>query len=337
MSDHSSFPPSSAYRWMQCPNGRSQQSGVSAVAREAGERGRLMHEVAAARITGELEPQSDLNDFEEGLVETYVRYVRTLIADGESEDITYGIESRLYVTCVNPVVWGTCDAFAWVMKEGILYVLDFKTGRVPVAARANIQLILYALGVLSDKKAPEGLAPVETVKLIIVQPGLAHGVRAAELDRNDLLYWRNRLKVAVDAILNGSNVHVPGPWCKYCAKEKYCEALKDIGAVTIAMLQGEDWPINEGYSQDELVAINGANIRNEVRAAEVRVAEDPSPRVTVRKSERRVWNAEAKRLGIKGTQQAFSWTRVKALGLSQKQIEQYTTVSSCKYTISPKR
>jgi len=94
-----------------------------------------------------------------------------------------------------------------VGADDTLWVLDYKTGKIPVSAVDNDQLMYYAACYVA--KDPS----IERIKLIVSQPDnySTHAVRRA-----DVLAWMEKAWEAERKILQGDLTLRPGDKCTFC-------------------------------------------------------------------------------------------------------------------------
>jgi len=103
-----------------------------------------------------------------------------------------------------------------------LIVIDLKTGRIPVTAKNNSQLMTYALGAALKFKH----LPIEKVMLIIFQPNI--GTSIEEVTLLQLATFERMLIDAANAANDPFAELSPGSkQCKYCRAKTVCPALKD--------------------------------------------------------------------------------------------------------------
>jgi hypothetical protein len=134
MSDHAIFSPSSSGIWLNCPASLRLSEGLPDTTNEASERGTRIHKTAEALLLGtEVEHPEHVDD-----AQPYVDFVQR-----ETHPAMHWhrmIERRVHLTAE---CFGTADILA---VRGIhdAKVIDLKTGRIPVSAKDNPQLAIYA-------------------------------------------------------------------------------------------------------------------------------------------------------------------------------------------------
>ena len=155
-SKHSVYSPSGAHRWVNCPasiqtnihlcsEGVLVESESSKYAQE----GTIAHEIAAEALLWQqsVKPRHFEGDDVEA-IERYVEYVNWL--KDEDDDTALFVELETPIPAVNDECFGTVDAA--VISDLRMHVVDLKFGRqVPVNARDNMQMMMYASGLLDDE------------------------------------------------------------------------------------------------------------------------------------------------------------------------------------------
>lgn len=155
-------------------------------------------------------------------IETYVTVAaeRISAAKARSKDAVVLLEQRLDFSPWVPDGFGTGDLV--IVADSILEVVDFKYGKgVPVSARENTQMRLYALGALNQYGM---LYDVQSVCMTICQPRL-DSVSTDEITADELYRWgdeyvRPRAELA-DA---GKGDFVAGDHCQFCRARYTCRA-----------------------------------------------------------------------------------------------------------------
>ncbi len=142
---------------------------------------------------------------------------------GLPHDVAF-IEKLVHFDDWVPEGFGTADDVRIHFETATAYVTDFKHGKgVAVTAPGNMQLWLYALGVL----ATYGLIyDIQTVKIAIMQPRNG-GLSEDEISAQDLLQWANEELIHV-AKLAADPEHgefVPGSHCRFCAGRWHCREV----------------------------------------------------------------------------------------------------------------
>lgn len=254
MSAHAKLSASGATRWMGCPGSVNAEQGLPDTSSPYAEKGTVLHDIAEHMLlTGSdgsefigkthvvfddkgkpyLEAFIDEEDIEN--LRIYVDYVRNL--GGHML-----VEQRVDFSDFVAGGFGTADAV--VLVEGVLYVIDLKTGQGNrVEAEENPQLMLYGVGSWAKF---DMLMDFHTVKLAIVQPPLDH-ISEWEISVDDLVNWaENTVRPAAELALTEDAPRVPSAdACKWCKAKGRCkeyakqslrvvaDEFKDVGDFTV--------------------------------------------------------------------------------------------------------
>jgi hypothetical protein len=204
-------------RIMVCPGSYRLESKMPyEPAGEAAERGTAIHEVAEKLLAGQPVPSGTPQEYIE-LAQQYVDFINSYFSSPRKKLIEVNLDEPLKT--LHSALGGTADA---ILVEGnTLACVDLKTGRVPVDAKDNKQLMTYALGAMLKLKAPESV----TVDMVIFQPGVGTSkwsvtgkelmVHAKELERSAVL------ALSPDAPTNPSS-----DACRYCKAKPICPSMR---------------------------------------------------------------------------------------------------------------
>ena len=119
--------------------------------------------------------------------------------------------------------WGTSDIVALSEDSAHLVVLDLKTGRIPVSARKNSQMMLYALGALPTVVDP---SKVTNVTVGIVQPTIDRKASLWSLPIEELLQFSEVAKdAAYKTDIDGLEPTPDPSACEYCIVRPTCSAF----------------------------------------------------------------------------------------------------------------
>lgn len=234
---HARLSASRTERFMLCPGSVRLESQMPyEPAGPAAAIGTAIHEVAELLLNGS-EPAKLLQDGTDpeyvAMAQGYADYVNTVCESPRKRMIEVNVDAGL--KSLHHALGGTADA---VLVDGnTLHVIDLKTGRVPVPAEDNLQLMTYALGVMRQLKAPSDI----TVVMHIYQPRT--GSSTATLTGQDLIEHGERLKAAAELALTDDAPTEPGSsQCKYCRAKTICPSLK---AKAAAVARSEFMPSND--------------------------------------------------------------------------------------------
>lgn len=224
--EHALLSASSAHRWLECP--------ASAVAAEAyppqdtafTQEGTLAHEVAEWVASGKSKHGPALHKgtadgvtaemLEHG--RGYRDYIQEQTKDA---DAVIMLERRVDFSDWVPDGFGTCDCI--IIQGDTMTVIDYKYGvGVPVSAKDNPQLRLYALGALNDY----GIAyDVTNIELHIYQPRI-NNISTDSISAAELLEWANTtVQPIAQKVAKGKGGYKAGAWCKFCPHAGKCRTL----------------------------------------------------------------------------------------------------------------
>lgn len=147
-------------------------------------------------------------------------------------------------------IFGTVDFAAYQKSEDVLYVVDFKYGRIPVSPFDNPQAFAYALGACYEL----GRFPAHVI-IVIVQPrGNDNSpVKIAQIAGLDLMMWAEEvLKPGVDALFSDSAPFATGDHCRFCPAKIDCPALYALAKKTSRVEFGELPPDPMKFTDAEL-------------------------------------------------------------------------------------
>lgn len=186
------------------------------------------------------EREIEIGEDEVNSADEYVRFVRSLVANGGQLQI----EQKFSLADLQPPfdAGGTGDAVLFFGGARLLQVVDLKNGMGIVDVAENKQLRTYALGAML---ANPGLA-VDTITVTVVQPRAPHKdgrIRSETFSVAELIEWTAELlakmhlsKQACDEYdaINGNSVLfdewaakwlTPGK-CQFCPAEGFCPAIR---------------------------------------------------------------------------------------------------------------
>jgi len=193
---HSPIGFSGAERWMACPGS---VALIATVPRQpsstAADHGTLCHMVAAFWLLHGSAPQGTDPSIE-NLVRPYVYTVwGCLPKTGVYSKILYLVEARVAAPNIHPDCRGTVDALIYDHTAKILQVHDLKTGKWPVDAERNPQLMGYAVAACAQYK----LKP-ERIDLYIHQVRLSREPKKWSLDSMDLELFEEEVRDAIQKV-----------------------------------------------------------------------------------------------------------------------------------------
>lgn len=117
--------------------------------------------------------------------------------------------------------WGTCDCL--IMSETECWIIDLKTGRTLVSPEENDQLLIYAMGALTENPK------LTRFNLVIVQAtDVDNPVKTWTCDKARVLEQRQRVRTAIHFTNDPANPGWPPPvlgdHCQWCPGKLGCPA-----------------------------------------------------------------------------------------------------------------
>ncbi|MDL2287595.1 DUF2800 domain-containing protein [Eubacteriales bacterium OttesenSCG-928-G02] len=279
MMEHALLSASGASRWMACTAAPRYEEQFPETTSGYAEHGRIAHEMAELKVKRQYcEPMgpktyssrlNKLKKAEKEFVETYnAKNPDTKLeigADKYTDDYLQHIneiamsytlppfvaaEVKVDLTDYIPAGFGTCDCI--MIGGNTLDIVDFKFGvGVPVPAKENPQMRLYALGALKMYKPFYG-DRIKTIRMTIDQPRVQSEPDSEIITTDELLVWGETVKPIAAAAYSGFGEFKPGEHCRFCRGKAICKAraeqnsaLADFAGITTA-------PVNAGRNPDTM-------------------------------------------------------------------------------------
>lgn len=226
---------------MRCPGSVAATRNLIDKGSEHAALGTAAHELAAFLLQGKGLQAIDLlgamfngHSVDEEMarhVQAYVDYVSDLPG-------THWVEQEVPIEpwTGEPGGKGTADHLA--LDRDLLQVTDLKYGiGVPVQAKDNEQLMLYALGAYEQFSH---LFDINLLRLAIVQPRL-NSISTWEISTGDLLTFGEQVKVAARYASEPDAPRIPGDkQCRWCLAKGACPAQRQAIEQAVAR-QGSDY------------------------------------------------------------------------------------------------
>ena len=326
---HAILSASGASRWMACtPSARLEQQFENKTSEYAAE-GTLAHELGELKLKKVLEGlssrsfNSKLKKIQENKLYTadmpdYVDvYVDTCLeryseARAKTPDALFKIEQRLDFSKWVPEGFGTGDFV--IIADGTMEVCDLKYGKgVPVSADNNKQMMLYALGAISEFSF---LYDIEKVRMTIIQPRL-DDISTFEVTVEELLKWAEEfVRPRAELAIKGEGEFFSGDHCRFCRAKAVCKAQAEYN-MELAKYEFQEPPTmdNNDISYilskvDELVSW-ASDVKEYALEEALKGEEFDGFKVVEGRSNRR-WSSEddvAKVLIAEGFQESMIYTR----------------------------
>ena len=262
---HAILSASASHRWMTCtPSAQLEQQFPDTKSEYAAE-GTFAHALAELRLSravantikpsaykkklGEMKKDPFYSTSMEEHIEQYVAFVgeKFMEAKKNCPDTLVLLEQRLDFSEWVPEGFGTGDVI--IISDGVLEIIDLKYGQgVPVSAKGNTQMRLYALGAISQYGL---LYDFDCIRMTIVQPRL-DSITSEDMSVNALLEWGNEVvKPAAKKAMAGEGEFVPGDHCQFCRAKAICKARANAN-LEMARYEFQDPPL---LSIDEIAEI----------------------------------------------------------------------------------
>lgn len=304
---HSPLGASSAERWMNCPGSSSLLKLLKlAESDEPDYRrdGTLAHAQAALCLVEDQDGWEAIDAMREGgmaeedlaqaadAIQLYLDTVRPIMKVADY----FEIEEKMYRPDLHPLYFGTADFHAYIEREELLDLTDYKHGvGIAVDAESNVQLMYYAFGLLNRYPS------CRRVRLRIVQPRAFHPlgpIREWEITAEDLAHW------AETELLPKMREHEmnkeldAGPWCRFCPAKLVCPLLTGLfGAACKAdpkeIINISDEALGRHYQLLQGVKFYTAALEKET-LARLMASKNIAGTKLVAKKANRVWKPEAK-------------------------------------------
>lgn len=185
-------------------------------------------------------------------LESYARWCHkeaSEIIDSYDDDALLYFEKRVAVKSVHDELWGTSDIV--LVSGGVLHIIDFKFGRLPVHAKDNPQLKIYAQGAIDTLGVD-----VKTVRATILQPR-NYDVDTVEIGASELRAWIDKevKPKALDAVNRQGTMKPDVSVCRYCKHRVTDKKHRDMFMSIIRYEEGRT--VDElDYEEIEAIALN---------------------------------------------------------------------------------
>ena len=232
MTQHSKYPPSSAYRWLNCPASVLLPPDETERDMTAADEGTLAHRIAELKLTRNFWDDNE-EELEECRANLLYKTDMEYFTDEYSNFVKHFngntiVETKLDLSKYMSGLFGTCDCiiFDEITKE--VNIVDFKYGFGKVKAKDNPQLLFYALGAvdLILKKYPHVENKDLKITVTIFQPRIRH-TESQTLTYSKLIDWYKSIKPSIKKIVSQQIERNTGGWCKYCDRQIHCRNYQD--------------------------------------------------------------------------------------------------------------
>lgn len=184
---------------------------------EAAAIGTAIHELSERILNGHEIDDPDINPDHLAMAQEYANFINTLVPNPRKRLIEVNLDAGL--KSLHPALGGTADAI--LVDGNHLTIVDLKTGRVPVEAENNKQLMTYALGAMRQLNAPADIV----CTMHIFQPRAGHSKWT--VNGIDLINHGHDLVNSARLALSPDAPTIPSPdACKYCRAKTVCPSLR---------------------------------------------------------------------------------------------------------------
>ena len=272
---HHPIGPSGASRWLACPG----SVGLAAInnAKDKGSPDALIG-TGAHQVFEEAQLLGESADSFKGKTILGVEVDNKMVHGVNiALDYVYGLEHKYpqadaYTERTVPIhnvykdLFGTIDYTLYDKKRKLLVVADYKNGYTPVEVEGNPQLMLYALGAISELPANA----VKTVMLVILQPNGQHPagpIREHTVTISELLAFEETARETAELIMDrpeeaAKQLNPGESQCRWCRALDYCYSAA-AHALEVCRAEFDDetgdieMPEVETLDNDDLALIMG--------------------------------------------------------------------------------
>ena len=296
---HALLSASSSARWLACPPSAMAAEAYEETESEFAAEGTLAHEMAEAVARGEQPPLWDNEKRKQKpaeMLECALGYRDYIQEQLKGPDASVLLEQRVDFSPWVPEGFGTCDCI--IIQGDTLTIIDYKYGvGVPVSAKDNPQMRLYALGALNDY----GFAyDVDKVEMHIYQPRI-NNISDDSLTVKELLEWGETVKPVANLAAKGKGKYKAGVHCKFCPHAGRCRALTktcteyvEAHSLRVAVPVLAPHEVAEVLQMEPLVALWLKRVKAQALDTMLNGGEIPGYKVVEGKEGNRKWSDELK-------------------------------------------
>ena len=331
---HALLSASSSHRWLACPPSAVAAEAYPEQDTEFTREGTLAHEVAEIYANGD---QVDLEatDVETAeqitkeMIDCAIAYHDYIQEHKTSDDAIVLLERRVDFSPWVPDGFGTCDCIIIqndpVFEDTkVLTIIDYKYGQgVPVSAKDNPQLKLYALGALNDY----GFAfNADVVEMHIFQPRI-NNVSTERINVSDLIAWAdNIVKPTAEKAAKGKGGYKEGSHCTFCPHAGRCRKLSsackefvETHDLRVAVPVLTPFELAEVLQMEPLITLWLRRIKTQALETMLNGAEVPGWKVVEDREGNRKW-----------TDELVVLDRLDAMGIDREDITETKLLSPAK-------
>lgn len=233
---HALLSASSAARWLNCPPSAKICAENSDKDSTYAAEGTLAHSMCEIKLTAytaaipkrtvttrinKIKKNALYHPEMDGYTDEYADYVKKIALSYPSK-AHIAVERQVDYSNYAPEGFGTADCI--IIHGSELHIIDFKYGKgIPVSAKDNPQLKLYALGALNSYGM---LYAIQKIFLHIVQPRLDN-FSNWEIDIQSLREWGESIKPTAQLAFEGKGEFKSGDHCRFCKLKSTCRKRAD--------------------------------------------------------------------------------------------------------------
>ena len=254
---HAILSASSAKRWTECTPSARLNANIEERASPYALEGTDAHSLCQHLVEKEYgiptsDPTPNLSYYNQEMqdcAEIYLSTIKELMAEAKthSPNPQILVEQRVRFDKWVPGGFGTADCI--ILCDKTIYVIDYKHGAgIFVDAEDNIQMKLYALGVISMFGT---IYDVENVCMTIVQPR-KENISSWTIPVTDLLQWADEyLSPRAKLAYEGKGEFVAGSHCQFCKIKTIC---RNRAEANLEMAK-HDFALPETLDDEEIAVI----------------------------------------------------------------------------------
>lgn len=234
---HAKLSASGAKKWINCPGSILLESNIPDSISAYASEGTTAHSLGEAKLRlaikeitrvkyhkmiKDLEITEDMESYTDDYRDFVIE--RFNAAKSKTSDAVLMLEQRLDFSQWVPEGFGTGDVV--IIADGTMEIIDLKYGKgVPVYALRNPQMMLYALGALTEY---EFIYDIQHVTMTIFQPRIDN-IDSDTVHVDDLIKWAEYISEKANKAFNGSEECYAGKHCDdgFCKARAICRAYTE--------------------------------------------------------------------------------------------------------------
>ena len=296
---HALLSASSAHRWLECPASAVAAEAYPSTDTEFTREGTLAHEVAEWVASGQSKMSNLNKGIDDGVTAEMLECARDysdyIQEHTKSDSAHVLLEQRVDFSLWVPDGFGTCDCI--ILQDDTMTVIDYKYGvGVPVSAKDNPQLKLYALGALNDY----GLAfDVHKIEMHIYQPRI-NNISVDTCTVDELMDWAEKIvKPTAQKAAKGKGGYNAGAHCRFCphggkcrALSKHCTEFVETHDLRVSVPKLAPFEVAEVLAMEPVIALWLKKVKEQALTTLLDGGEIPGYKVVEGKLGNRKWTDE---------------------------------------------